>query len=77
MISMPDDDEFALGDGTADSEATVSCPYCGASNDIALDAGGGADQDYVQDCEICCRPWRLRVLFGPEGHAHVSAELLD
>ncbi|HUL48923.1 MAG TPA: CPXCG motif-containing cysteine-rich protein [Gemmatimonadales bacterium] len=77
MIDWPDDDEFPLGDGTADSGATVSCPYCGAVNEIALDAGSGAEQDYVQDCEICCRPWRLRVLFGPEGHAQVSAELLE
>jgi len=77
MIDWLDDDEFPLGDGTADAEAVVWCPYCGASNEIALDAGSGADQEYVQDCEICCRPWRVRVLFGPEGRADVSAEVLE
>jgi len=73
----PDDDEFPLGDGTADSEAAVQCPYCGAMSVIALDPGSGASQDYVQDCEICCRPWRVRVTFGPDGEATATAEAMD
>ena len=32
------------------------CPYCGESIEIALDPGGGAAQEYVEDCEVCCRP---------------------
>jgi hypothetical protein len=33
------DEEFPLGDGIADIEATVSCPYCGEAVEIALDPG--------------------------------------
>ncbi len=76
MIDAPEDDEFPAGDGTADSDANVQCPYCAAINEIVLDAGGGASQDYVQDCEVCCQPWRLRVTFGPEGEAEVTAETI-
>lgn len=79
MIDLPDDpddEEFPLGDGTADSDAVVQCPYCGQPNDITLDAGSGPRQDYVQDCEVCCRPWRLVVSFGREGQAEVRAETL-
>ena len=33
------DDEFPLGDGTADTVAHVVCPYCGEENEIAVDPG--------------------------------------
>ena len=36
------DDEFPLGDGTADTSAQVTCPYCGSVNDVALDPAGGS-----------------------------------
>ena len=35
------DEDFPLGDGTAETEALVVCPYCGEENEIALDPGGG------------------------------------
>ncbi|MGI8497439.1 MAG: CPXCG motif-containing cysteine-rich protein [Gemmatimonadaceae bacterium] len=53
------DAEFPLGDGTADVEATVHCPYCGEENVIGLDPGGGSSQEYVEDCQVCCQPWRV------------------
>jgi hypothetical protein len=66
------DEEFPLGDGTADLEATVDCPYCGESIEIALDPGSGAEQDYVEDCEVCCQPWQVSVRYDDTGHADVS-----
>ena len=41
------DEAFPLGDGTADTGATVVCPYCGQAVEIALDPGSGARQEYV------------------------------
>jgi Cysteine-rich CPXCG len=80
-MRLPDDDDldraFPLGDGTADGEATVSCPYCGEAVDLALDPGGGAVQDYVEDCQICCRPWRVSVRYHDDGRADVSISALD
>jgi Cysteine-rich CPXCG len=70
------DEEFPLGDGTADSEAIVSCPYCGEAVEIALDPGGGARQDYVEDCEVCCQPWRVSVHYGIDGEAQVEITAL-
>jgi hypothetical protein len=72
----PLDDEVPLGDGVADVDALVHCPYCGEGVEIALDPGSGAAQRYVEDCEVCCRPWqvtawreggRLRVQVSPAG----------
>ena len=70
------EDEFPLGDGTAETEATVSCPYCGETVTIALDPGGGSIQDYVEDCQVCCQPWALSVSYH-QGHADVSVRPLD
>jgi hypothetical protein len=66
------DQEFPLGDGTADTEAVVRCPYCGEASEIALDPGGGASQEYVEDCPVCCRPWTVYVTYAPDGAAEVS-----
>ena len=71
------DEEFPLGDGTADTEATVVCPYCAARVEIALDPGSGAFQEYVEDCEVCCQPWRVSVHYGDDGSATVLARPLD
>ena len=58
--------EDAYGDdGGSDhwpaDEATVTCPHCGETVVIALDPAGGSRQEYVEDCQICCRPWRVQV----------------
>jgi cysteine-rich CPXCG protein len=34
---------------------TVTCPCCWESIEITLDLSGG-DQQYVEDCSVCCRP---------------------
>ena len=76
MIDTPDslDEEFPLGDGTADTCARVHCPYCGAANEIALDPGSGSVQEYVEDCQVCCQPWRVTVRYDSEGSAVISVE---
>jgi hypothetical protein len=69
--------DFPLGDGTADTDAIVSCPYCGEPIEIILDPGSGAVQEYVEDCEVCCQPWRVSVSYGANGAASVSVAPLD
>ena len=71
------DEEFPLGDGTADTTATVTCPYCAEENEIGLDPGSGAEQQYVEDCQVCCRPWRVHVTYGGDGGATVWVSALD
>jgi hypothetical protein len=68
------DEDFPLGDGTADTEAIVPCPCCGEANVIALDPGSGARQEYTEDCQVCCRPWRVIVSYGEDGCADVMLE---
>ncbi|MDQ3428295.1 MAG: CPXCG motif-containing cysteine-rich protein [Gemmatimonadota bacterium] len=46
-------------------------------NDVALDPAGGSVQDYVEDCQVCCRPWRVLVTYQPDGSACVQVEAED
>jgi hypothetical protein len=71
------DDDFPLGDGTADTGATVHCPYCGQQVEVALDPGSGTHQEYVEDCEVCCRPWQVSVEYGSDGAADVRVDAVD
>ncbi len=71
------DDDFPLGDGTADTAAVVSCPYCGEATEIAIDPGSGARQEYVEDCPVCCQSWRVRVRYTPDGTATVLVDTAD
>ena len=72
-----DEDDFPLGDGTADNAIVVVCPHCGEANEIGLDPGGGSAQEYVEDCNVCCRPWRVIVRYDSDGSADVFTEPLE
>jgi hypothetical protein len=37
------------------------CPYCGERVTVQADAVGVAEETYVEDCPVCCRPWTVRV----------------
>lgn len=57
-----------------DEVAQQSCPWCGESVTLLLDPGSGGSQQYVEDCEVCCRPWTVRVHYGADGSARVTLE---
>ena len=40
-------------------EFTVTCPYCGEVVEIYLEPD--VHGTLIQDCEVCCRPWRVRI----------------
>lgn len=74
---MSDDEDAEELDESADTEATVMCPYCWASVEITLDPGSGSAQEYVEDCEVCCQPWQLEVHYDDEGRAAVVVTAQD
>jgi transposase-like protein len=76
-MNYNDPDDFDIGDGTADTDSTVYCPHCGEENVIAVDPGSGTSQRYVEDCQVCCRPWSVFVTFDADGQATVAVEQLD
>jgi cysteine-rich CPXCG protein len=43
----------------------VTCPYCGESGEIFVE--DDVRGSFVQDCEVCCNPWLVRVATTPDG----------
>ncbi len=42
-----------------DEEFLVVCPYCGEEVQIRVESD--VQGSFVQDCEVCCNPWAVRV----------------
>ncbi|GAA0892080.1 hypothetical protein GCM10009122_17590 [Fulvivirga kasyanovii] len=40
-------------------EYYFTCPYCGEQISMLLDISV-PHQDYIEDCEVCCNPIRIR-----------------
>lgn len=57
-------------------EVEVQCPYCWESFVLLVDASV-EEQEYVEDCEICCRPIDFSVSIDEQGEASVDAHLQD
>ncbi|MDP3518178.1 MAG: CPXCG motif-containing cysteine-rich protein [Pseudohongiella sp.] len=53
-------------------EQTLSCPYCGESIDVLIDPQDAGDQ-YIEDCQVCCRPITINVTTDSMGNLSVSA----
>ena len=59
-------------------DQTFVCEYCGATNDLFIDPSGGAEQEFVEDCRVCCRPNVIRVRYIEQaGTYEVSVYLED
>ncbi len=39
-------------------ETAGTCPYCGEAITVVLDLSVD-EQDYIEDCEVCCQPMRV------------------
>ena len=48
----------------------ISCPYCGESVELLID-DSATDQDYFEDCSVCCRPIRVQVSVDFAGECEV------
>jgi uncharacterized Zn finger protein len=49
----------------------VLCPYCGEPSTIAVGLEE-EDEEFVQDCPVCCRPWKVRIKVRRDGSVDVS-----
>lgn len=49
------------------------CPWCGESNEIALDPGE-LGQQVLTDCRVCCRPIEIDLPDAPGGDPIVRGE---
>ncbi|MGP4843520.1 CPXCG motif-containing cysteine-rich protein [Marinobacter sp. 1Y8] len=52
--------------------AKIQCPYCWEMLDISIDPSV-REQHYVEDCQVCCQPILIQVVFEDSGEISVSA----
>ncbi len=50
----------------------IECPYCAEPIDIVVDTSMG-QQQYIEDCSVCCRPIHLAVSISDMGGVQVQA----
>ena len=57
-------------------EVALQCPYCW--EDITLLVDGSIEmQEYIEDCEVCCRPIDFSVEVDENDEVKVQARLQD
>jgi hypothetical protein len=52
--------------------AWVRCPYCGTGIELVIDCSIPF-QEYIEDCEVCCRPKVLAVSVNDDESISVEA----
>jgi hypothetical protein len=57
-----------------DDIVLVICPYCGEEVEIYVEPD--VRGTFVQDCEVCCNPWRVQVT-DEDGERHVAVVRAD
>ena len=57
-------------------EANISCPYCGEPITILVEASLG-QQQYIEDCQVCCKPIVIHLQTSADGQCQVDARHED
>jgi hypothetical protein len=57
-------------------ETELSCPWCGEPGEVDADVDPSepGEHVFVQDCDVCCRPWTVRVTVGHDGEVAVALD---
>ena len=58
------------------SEQRFLCPYCGERISVLVDHSA-REQDYIEDCEVCCQPIVLTVRISEDDTVRVLARRGD
>jgi len=56
-----------------EDEARYTCPACGEEIVVPVDASAGEDQEYVEDCPVCCSPVVIRLHLDEAGDVSLDA----
>lgn len=49
----------------------IHCPYCGESIEVLIDPEE-AGNEYIEDCQVCCRPITFQVWEDEGGNVSVT-----
>ncbi len=52
-------------------EQIIYCPYCGEAQSVLIDLSVN-EQEYIEDCQICCRPINFSLIIDEEDNIQLS-----
>ena len=52
-------------------EQVIGCPYCGESIEVLVDVQEAGDE-YIEDCQVCCKPIIFTISVDSMGNVSVS-----
>ena len=53
-------------------EISINCPYCGEPITVLIDSSL-EQQQYIEDCQVCCKPMDIHVVISADGRCQVDA----
>ena len=56
----------------SDPESEYVCENCGESIVVPVDISQGRNQEYVEDCPVCCCPNVIRICLNDDGEVEVD-----
>lgn len=57
-----------------EEDATYICDSCGEEIVVPIDVTAGRQQEYVEDCPVCCHPNVIYVAAEDDGSWHLDSE---
>ena len=51
----------------------ASCPYCREAIQLVVDCSL-PEQEYIEDCQVCCRPITIRVHIDAQGDLQLQTQ---
>jgi hypothetical protein len=69
---MKQNEELIVVEQLGLAESTIGCPYCGELITILVDRSIETQQ-YIEDCQVCCRPIDILVTVSDDGSFQVDA----
>lgn len=52
------------------TEKAIDCPYCGETIEVLIDSSD-MEQEYIEDCQVCCKPINFLVCESNSGDIEV------
>jgi hypothetical protein len=53
----------------------VDCPHCGETVEVSFERD--VEGELAIDCEVCCRPWLVRLHRAADGRSEIDVEAGD
>ncbi|MFT5755698.1 MAG: hypothetical protein ACI9LM_000410 [Alteromonadaceae bacterium] len=52
------------------AKKVIGCPYCGETINVLIDSAD-VEQQYIEDCQVCCRPINFLISESLDGELDV------